>query len=362
MKKQIGIISAYNKSNNGMLTVDLAAERFAHHQKDSVDIINIQRKRWSPFPRFKYIRDPKQLNSYSHVIYWGDFLNNPVYGLHEFCGRDNRYKLTKTKESAQNYWMESCLNATGGISDSVKIASVGQCFIGCMKYRNDEAVRGAFSHFCERADLIMPRENASLKELKELSGISEESHLYAGLDMAFLNEFGQVSREQKKGAFSFCFFRSNIQAEDYKIENLAKIISMKKEFLPWKRYGTWPKNQLENSLSVIKRSDFVLTDVYHICVNSLNMGVPVICIMTRGKDENTSKNDMKKKALFEAIGARKLIIEVEPKASIDDAFSEIETVINDVLKDPQYMITVEKNIKLKKDLMMRQLNNFVGGC
>ncbi len=80
----IAVICAAHRGNGGMFSVDNAALSYLKNRPCSFDLILTQtpdnastKVRQRPI---KILKDPKDLGRYTHVLYWGDFLNNPVYG------------------------------------------------------------------------------------------------------------------------------------------------------------------------------------------------------------------------------------------------------------------------------------------
>lgn len=107
MSKQSGktaIIFAAHPINAGMYSVDKAGEGFFEAQNADCFIAQPMRHslvNWVDTGfRLKELKDNSQLDDYDRIVYWGDFLNNPLYGAQGFTAFELQYGLSKDKAAA----------------------------------------------------------------------------------------------------------------------------------------------------------------------------------------------------------------------------------------------------------------------
>ena len=150
-------------------------------------LINIHRLRKRDLMRgFRITRSVDDFRGYSHILYWGDFQNNPMYGYSDFCMREISWGYSPNTQTAEALWRELFLSLPERLDGAVSTASVGNCFIGCSSFKDDEITRSAFESFCRHTDLILPREDYSRGELQDLGGSTDLPSCLSGLDSAFL--------------------------------------------------------------------------------------------------------------------------------------------------------------------------------
>ena len=82
--KDVAVVTAHNPRNAGMLSVDLAAEHFFGESGTTWDMFkshNAAPEGADSFAgqKIKILADVEQLKDYRVIVYWGDFINSPVY-------------------------------------------------------------------------------------------------------------------------------------------------------------------------------------------------------------------------------------------------------------------------------------------
>jgi len=81
-------------------------------------------------------------------------------------------------------------------------------------------------------------------------------------------------------------------------------------YVPWTEPGVFRARSLEKTINIINGAELVLTDIYHVCVNALNIGKPVVCIMRSTDSMNSTLSDRKKLALFDAVKGKGLLLKL----------------------------------------------------
>lgn len=351
-KKSFAVICAYNPRNTGMFTVDLAATTFFKNLNLDADLYCFQSKftkenTKSGSLKIKVIRNLDELSHYQAIIYWGDWQNNPVWGLNDFAKREVFRGYTKNTDHGFENWLNLYLPLRKDFSQ--KIYSLGNSFLGITDFLKNTSSKNKImisERFSQAFDFILPRDKHSYDELRLLfPSIKLEEW---GLDLAVLNNFNEtinLNTSLKKLHFSYFFNRSSIEKKisksliDY-IHNLSSNDPVKiNNWLQISRL--FPLYSIKNNFKTISSSQFLITDTYHLALNSLNMGTPAILI---GDEEHQSLHSCcqnKKKILFESISPS-LYIEVPSLEKHSHLF------INNQLRE----------ILHNKYLFQKQLDNF----
>ena len=158
-------------------------------------------------------------------------------------------------------------------------------------------------------DAIFPRDPFSTEALKEFFSPKERSRIKPGLDAAFLLNDDYVIKQKtsrrKRRGYTFFFGRSGFRGITL-LRHTLSLVSGKNsaELKGW--FDIDPsgsgREQLGALIEVIKQSDFIITDTYHLCVNAMRLGVPVLGIGLDEKDQKGTLGDFKKAVLFSMFG------------------------------------------------------------
>jgi hypothetical protein len=352
MRNSFAIICAYNPRNTGMYTVDLAATTFFKNLNMEADLYCFQTRFFkdhvaSGSLKIKVIRNLNELKHYKSIIFWGDWQNNPVWGLNDFSTREVSRGYTNNIDEGFANWLNLYLPLKKDFSQ--KIYSFGNSFLGITNFlsntSNDNKTQIS-ERFSQAFDFVLPRDHQSYEELKLLfPSIKMEDW---GMDLTVLNNFDEINslkQPSKNLDFSYFFHRSSLHKNNIRsiIKNTHLLSSnCPSEIKNWLKIPRiFPSFSIRNNFNIISSSQFLITDTYHIALNALNMGTPTILI---GENEDQSLHSCcqnKKKILFENISPN-LYIEI-PK------FDEnIDVFINNQLK---YIFN-------NKYLFQEQLDNF----
>jgi hypothetical protein len=367
MKNSVAIICAYNPRNTGMYTVDLAATTFFKNLNIDADLYCFQTSFFkdhvaSGSLKIKVIRNLNELRHYKSIIFWGDWQNNPVWGLSDFSIREViRGYASNTDEGFAN-WLDLYLPLKKGFSQ--KIYSFGNSFLGITNFLSNisnYSKTQISERFSQAFDFVLPRDHHSYEELKLLfPSIKMEEW---GMDLTVLNNFGEINslkQSSKNLDFSYFFNRSSLHKNNINliIKNTHYLSSnYPLEIKNWLKISRiFPSFSIRNNFNIISSSQFLITDTYHLALNALNMGTPTILI---GENEDQSLHSCcqnKKKILFESISPN-LYIEI-PK------FDEnLDAYISNQLKyifHNKYLFQEQlDNFKNKKILFTNKLGDFL---
>ena len=316
-KPRIAVLCAYNENNLGMYSVDLAARDFFSSLNYDFDLFVAQtslirgarffrflgpkllRKKSTRFGQlhYKLLRDTHQLADYSHLVFWGDFLNNPVYGKHNFSQTEVQKKFSATKAEAFEFW--KYLFALKKGKPTTKVFSVGNNLQNHFEELGREAEE-IFSHFRSNFDLFIPKDPFSLENLtSSLQDRPDSCELAQGTDCAFLLDSDEQT--EKQSTFCYHFGRSGFT-------NTAKLVSTLESetglrAVPLTNWLNTYANDTDKVFRTLRRSiaesRFVVTDTYHVCVNAMNQKTPVFGIGRHSDKQKGTLGDFKKQTLFE---------------------------------------------------------------
>jgi len=318
-RMKIAVITAANPRNSGMYSVDLAAKEFFSQLGVDFTIFVAQAKKKNisrilpglqayrlQFGQLRHslLRSIDELNSFSHIVYWGDFLNNPRYGRADFAPRDVSCGLAKSEEEAWLRWGRLFALTDG--APSGRVMSVG----GNFQHPLDAAEAETLRTFLSKADCVLPRDPYSLKNIAPLA--SPSTKLAGGIDCAFLlSNHDQFVEEGKY--FCYEFGRSALPDTEALVRSVEAATG-----LNGIRLADWLNLRYKSAdavfwrqKAVISSAQFILTDIYHLSINALNSGVPVFCLGEPSGAQTGTLGDFKKKVLFEML-------------TLDDHYYEIE--------------------------------------
>ncbi|HFD32720.1 MAG TPA: hypothetical protein ENJ28_08470 [Gammaproteobacteria bacterium] len=344
-----------------MTSVDLTAKQLMKRWQLPYERINIHRMRKRDLMRgFHIARNIDDFRNYTHILYWGDFQNNPMYGYSDFCTREVNWNYSPNTPVAKTLWRELFLSLPERLEGTVSTASVGNCFIGCSSFKNDKITRSAFESFCLHSKLILPREDYSRRELEYLGGSAKLPNCLSGLDCAFLYKPNLSHVTIKRPYFAYCFQRSQVSFSNTQRTALEKALDLPGRYTPWTEPGLWRVRGLKKALNIINGAELVITDIYHVCVNALNIGKPVVCLMRSTDSMDNTLSDRKKLALFEAVNGKKWLIKLGKNEELSDHIESIVQLANIARAENAGLKTVLEQVKIRRQRMLHSLQEFFG--
>jgi len=351
MKPKIAVVCAYNPGNSGMYSVDLAAVDFFSSIDCEFNLFMTQSpmrgigtlKKYIPTRflqlkkvkigtmTFRLLKDLEQLNGYSHIVYWGDFINNPVYGKHDFSVRDVFFGISETETEAFQRWIK--LFAPENLNPNIKIASIGNNFQHKFDIE-DTDTNSVFNTFERNFDLILPRDSYSLDNLRQFLPNLPPSKLDAGIDCAFLLHKNQAAK--KMNQFACLFKRTQLDDIGSLIEGLNRHTGLSStrldNWLSLKRHSA--DKMFNTNIETVACSTFVLTDTYHVCVNAMRLGVPVFAIGRKSKNQEGTVGDFKKKTLFEMFNASQFYFTIDENEDEYEFYQNVIEKIHEFISSP----------------------------
>jgi hypothetical protein len=234
------------------------------------------------------------LAGYSHVVFWGDFVNSPIYA-DPFAKVDVELGHSETRAAARDRWLQIYTrpkSLTGG-----RVLSVGTNFqvdpapddpLGKVVYRNVGA----------NFDLILPRDKYSTHNIRSRLPAQSPVRVVQGLDCAFL--LAPPTRPEARPYFAYYFGRSKF-AEPWRLVGEVS----QRTGIQGRPIDGWLSVNAHNAHHVFERcratlagAAFVISDTYHVCVNAMAAGVPVFGIGRDHTVQHGTLGDFKKRTLF----------------------------------------------------------------
>lgn len=356
------------KANSGMYSVDSAAIKLFESLQLDFEILTTQNDEYELLGRkSRLIHSTNELYDYTHIVYWGDFINNPLYAITDFAMRDVKRKISKNSSIAFDRW--SHLFALQSFDKKhLKILSVGNnfhfelndfpkpSFFKRTDFRSKalEALRSIEDRF----DLILPRDNHSKENLTKYFLDENHHKIQEGLDCAFLLE--DQKAVIKKNQITIYFFRSALSSLESIPEQIKKIYNYSVLNNPWLNLPNNRQESFEHYTNDMRESLFTITDTYHFAINSLRLGTMSICIGRKENEQVGTLGDFKKKKLYQTLEISEFYIEVDKNDSSQVVWGLINEKIQFILENSEIIQSkLEKINKIKVEQFRKKIIKFL---
>ncbi len=324
MRKRIAIVCALLAGRNtGMFTVDRAAfEYFAQFLSISeVTFYVLGDPACAGFKPdelgFSYVSLKDHAEDFfasDLIIYWGDFVHARSYWEADLLIWLVNQGLADHKGAAADlvYRLLMLENASDEVLRRVVIFG-GTIMTNTASQLTDKRYRRALDRLLTLAAGVFFRDSVSSAYAAQLRG----EQATQGSDCALLlsDPSGVANRRGEIGVF---FGRANWIAQALAFAHLLGWRSkLSSRWLPWfpspKRHllvarglGFAASTSHQPAMAILNRVksfDAVISDTYHLCVNSWRLGVPAICIGRGAERNNTTLGDKKKESFYAMLGA-----------------------------------------------------------
>lgn len=337
--KRISVVlsSSTEFRNSGMFSVDYAAysflkktfpecivEFYVFHLSPENSYPYEQLIPYSTYNKFDETNIVKFYDS-DLIVYWSDFFHTRHF-LEQYM---ENYVFKYSKDRTRDIDLFFKAFFLEGASDSVFKKTIGfgnsMMFLDIRENIINDRYSQNLLNLYSKMKLSMPRDRVSFEKLKAI----KSEGLMQGCDPAFLiNKTRNVNKEKVLGLF--LGRRTEIKIRDvFEIVKFAKKNNLKIEWINWMintesffirslKHPSQAKNLLihcflsfvfrgekpsyENDFTTLGRFSIVVTDTYHLAINSFRETVPVFCI---GDDnvlygrKQLDLHDRKKEILFE---------------------------------------------------------------
>lgn len=291
-----GIVCAHNpgKRNLGMYSVDLAAQQFFSGHDASFDLVKLV---GHPKVGALHYTKTSTLDRYDRIVFWGDFQQNPIWGSKAFAPRARKeWKISHA--DALEAWKAIFL---GKRPSSTPLYSIGTCFLGTDQWLQNNPFAEEYVDLLSRFELIAPRDTGSFAILKRL-GLR---NIVQGFDCASLIDHGTIPGPRPR-QFAHAFGRSlkpdQAAALVRQIEKITGYRGVGVEWLLPKYHLGRTGEKFSKAMKVVAESEFVVTDIYHLTINSIHAGRRVFCVGDDDAAFDDTCDDYKKYVLMEMLG------------------------------------------------------------
>lgn len=318
---RIAVICAFNPNQNtGMCTVDRSARRFFAQVPDaevrylvpgSVERIDAGDPELDGLYR-PLQDDPAYPDGYDLIVFWGDFLHSYIYWNEDLRNRLKRDGIVRTDEEARAFADRYLLLGEADDETLSKVVIVGSTTVADdLEAVQDAAYLAGLERLVAGAALVRFRDPVSAFRLGHLSRRRDS---LGGTDTAFLhmwrNAFRPAGRNRTVG---FHFLRSRHRERRLFTLFLWLLKRRLKVDLQWVQWSKMKGDRrlmalslpcdetrpaVDRQLEQLAACDFVISDVYHVCINAWAQGVPAICLGYGAQREGHSLGSKKKELLY----------------------------------------------------------------
>lgn len=327
------VICAAHTGNAGMYSVDAAAKHFFDAHGADYDLYVAQKDRKGNFSDYGLVSHLHDLDSYTHIVYWGDFLNNPAYGYQDYARRSQKWGLAASHAEGVAQWKR--VFSPRRPIPGVKIYSVGSNF-----QHNFNEVTPKAAHLLKRIERVFDgvylRDSFSYQNLSRHFRFENMSRVHLGMDCAFLQKPRlDVDPAEHNGTFSYYFKRSKLKNTARLVRVLEESTGLRgvelKDWIPLPR-GEWHE-RFSALKSQIDQSSCVITDTYHVGVNAMQSRRPLVGLGRAQREQEGTLGDFKKKVLFRMFDLERFYYEIDDDGSEADALEAIVDKVHATLDE-----------------------------
>lgn len=300
----LAVLCARNQRNGGMYSVDLAAYQYFTGREGSFRLCRTQgATKWGVHTYFKG-REWRDFDGFSGIVYWGDWQTNPFFGTNDYVSAEAKYERNTAGADALRRWRE-CYQLVALEPSRRPIVTIGTSFLGLDKEATDRESWNAFQTYVELSTAIIPRDPSSLSLLQK--HFPSAKNIYSeGLDPAFLMSWPAAAAPNPTSKyFCYCFDRSLRKKGASLVAALKRKTGKSAVFVDWNK-ASFPKRlshrKFASNIEIIRNAAFCVTDLYHLSVNALNLGVPAICFGESKDGDTVIMGEQKKKTLLASVG------------------------------------------------------------
>ncbi|MEU0216413.1 polysaccharide pyruvyl transferase family protein [Streptomyces sp. NPDC006265] len=318
---RVAVITAPNIGyrNTGMLTVDLAFESlrrrmdtavdttwYTLHTPETVPLRDGARGTEFPFRFHPLAEHLDSLRDHDAVVFWGDFLHTRHYLAQDATNRLLDFGFAADRDDARAQLNRALLFADQPDEVLARTVSYGGTILhNTQSDYEDKEYGPLFSRLVTRSHRMWVRDPLSAAKIAHLRRDRTTDHF--GSDAALLSRPGDLdhlpatewSRSVPDGGAIGVFLGARTPIPDWLpgfCQGLSDRLGAPLEWLPWfdrevpgavRHIAARPGNPTVGDLvGVLPRYRLVVTDTYHLAVNSWGAGTPAVCV---GAPEPTPK-------------------------------------------------------------------------
>lgn len=348
---RVAVITAPNIGyrNTGMLTVDLAFESlrrrmgtgfdatwYTLHTPETVPLRDGARGIAFPFRFHPLAEHLDTLRDHDAVVFWGDFLHTRHYLAQDATNRLLDFGFATDRHDARAQLNRALLLADQPDEVLARTVSYGGTILhNTQSDYEDKEYGPLFSRLVTRSHRMWVRDPLSAAKIAHLRRDRTTDHF--GSDAALLSRPGDLdhlpatewSRSVPDGGAIGVFLGARTPIPDWLpgfCQGLSDRLGAPLEWLPWfdrevpppvRHIATRPGNPTVGDLvGVLPRYRLVVTDTYHLAVNSWGAGTPAVCVgapepTPKTHDDYLTLSDVKKHVFHMAYDATDFYLTTE---------------------------------------------------
>lgn len=318
----IAVVCAAHRGNGGMFSVDSAALGYFNSRDCRFDMFFAQSENDAAMKirqrPVHLLKSSRELQKYSHVVYWGDFLNNPVYGRGDFARRDTQYQHSENKAKAFKRWKGLFIDPK--TTPDTRLISVGNNFQH--DFSDSDAFADIFQIMKARFHAILPRDPFSMQNISTALGFDGQNIVRQGMDCAFLQP--HTSEATRERIFCYTFNRSKIEGTDRMVRAIEERTGLQGVEIPnWlKLRPLRAAKDFDAYRKIIASAQLSVSDTYHFLINSIVQGTPILAVGRVTERQTGTLGDFKKRTLFSMLGLEDVYLELQDQDA-DSYFSDV---------------------------------------
>ncbi|MBB4715593.1 polysaccharide pyruvyl transferase family protein [Streptomyces luteogriseus] len=348
---RVAVITAPNIGyrNTGMLTVDLAFESlrrrmdtgfdatwYTLHTPETVPLRDGVRGTEFPFRFHPLAEHLDTLRDHDAVVFWGDFLHTRHYLAQDATNRLLDFGFAADRDDARAQLNRALLFADQPDEVLARTVSYGGTILhNTQSDYEDKEYGPLFSRLVTRSHRMWVRDPLSAAKIAHLRRDRTTDHF--GSDAALLSRPGDLghlpatewSRSVPDGGAIGVFLGARTPIPDWLpgfCQGLSDRLGAPLEWLPWfdrevppavSHIAARPGNPTVGDLvGVLPRYRLVVTDTYHLAVNSWGAGTPAVCVgapepTPKTHDDYLTLSDVKKHVFHMAYDATDFYLTTE---------------------------------------------------
>jgi hypothetical protein len=302
MKKiKIALICAHPAgTNNGMISVDAAFHRIEMLLNNKIEVTRFcswRKLSKGDLLNYEHYYSADQLIDYDKIIFWGDFLQWIGYAKNDWIDKSKKMNLSDNDKKLIDIWHSLFL-----FENNPKLRKKTILFGGTIYGLNSTQLADS-RYLNNLTNLLNDSLFVKLRDIYSGNFVSQLSNKKDafGCDCALLFNSEHIKDQSvvnQEPYFLYSFARSGKELE---LENFSKMIErelkISRKFIPWIAKGAGLES-LEKNITLIKNSKFVITDIYHLSVNSWREGIPAIGIGNGSSIVENTLSDKKKEVFY----------------------------------------------------------------
>ena len=344
MKKVSVVFASPPHFNPGMHSVDIAFWRFLNRNNlysaaefKFYCLLKIPKEVHGlvEFP-FTYELSNENMEAISDsdmIIFWGDFLHSKSYLEAELFSRVKKEVYPDKDTGALLDLIYGNLLLENIDYSGAEIVIIGGNLLDFRAdYYNDHRYISNLRNLYKASVLTLMRDPISARTVNNVLNDYKEN--FCGIDGAFLaigkktanlykNNISRITNTNKVGIF---FGRSWYYDEVLSFScEICERMGIRSVWIPWFHFKPWPLEEkysckidltspdtnFSKTLDLLAECSLVITDTYHLCINSWAVGIPAICIGRGVGDMKNSVDDKKKEILYGMFDARDFYVYAE---------------------------------------------------